>query len=61
MGWSLVGGWIVFLGVLIPFTRRQWAVDGAGRTAASGDAELTAGSSEVNKPMAANPPITRTG
>lgn len=61
MGWSLVGGWIVFLGVLIPFTRRQWAVDGAGRTAASGDAELTAGSSEVNKPMAENATITRTG
>lgn len=61
MGWSLVGGWIVFLGVLIPFTRRQWAVDGASRRAANVNGETYADSAQVRDPQPENPPVTRTG
>jgi len=32
LGGSLAAGWLVFLGVLIPFTHRQWATGPAGNT-----------------------------
>lgn len=33
MGWALAGGWVVFLAVLLPFTRYQWATDAVAREA----------------------------
>ena len=61
MGWSLAGGWVVFLAVLIPFTRRQWAVDGARPVAACDTDERAAGSAEVDAPPTENTRVTRTG
>ncbi len=61
MGWSLAGGWVVFLGVLIPFTRRQWTVDGTDGPAANENGQSCADAAQVRDPQAANPPFTRTG
>lgn len=61
MGWSLAGGWVVFLGVLLPFTRRQWASDGASSRGMPEGHRCAEDLVEVNETQTENAPVSRTG